>query len=182
MTTCSIGMIEFTTITSGMESADAMVKAAEVEPIFFKTICPGKYIAAVSGDVAAVEAAVEAGKAMTSHAVDYFVIPNIHPEVLGALAGAGLREGDHSLGIIETYSAVSIILAADAAVKTANVQLVEVRLAMGLGGKGYCLMTGDVAAVNAAVEAGASLAAQSGLLVDRVVIPGPAPVFLQHIL
>ncbi len=177
----SIGMIEFSSIASGFESADAMVKAAEVEPIFFKTICPGKFIAAVRGDVAAVTASIDAGKAMTQHLVDSFIIPNIHEDVLSALAGASLANEEQSLGIIETYSAVSIILASDAAAKAADVRLLDIRLAMGLGGKGYALLSGNVGSVNAAVEAGSYVAAQSGLLVSKVVIPGPAAALWQHI-
>ena len=69
----------------------------------------------------------------------------------------------------------------DAAVKAADVQLLDVRVALGLGGKGYALMTGDVAAVNAAVEAGSTAAAESGLLVSKVVIPSPAETVFEQI-
>jgi microcompartment protein CcmL/EutN len=55
------------------------------------------------------------------------------------------------------------------------VQLLEVRLAMALGGKAFCTMTGDVAAVQAAVEAGRQVIAESGMLVNAVVIPRPHP-------
>ena len=86
-----------------------------------------------------------------------------------------------ALGIIETFSAASIVVASDAAVKAADVQLLDVRVALGLGGKGYALMTGDVAAVNAAVEAGSTAAAESGLLVSKVVIPSPAETVFEQI-
>ena len=73
------------------------------------------------------------------------------------------------------------MVASDAAVKAADVQLLDVRVALGLGGTGYALMTGDVAAVNAAVEAGSTAAAESGLLVSKVVIPSPAETGFEQI-
>ena len=175
----AVGMVEFNSIAAGIDAADQMVKTAQVDPLFFKTICPGKFVAAVTGDVAAVSASVNAGRETHADAlVDWFIIPNIHRDVIGALAGAtGITERG-ALGIIETFS---IVVASDAAVKAADVQLLDVRVALGLGGKGYALMTGDVAAVNAAVEAGSTAAAESGLLVSKVVIPSPAETVFEQI-
>lgn len=178
----AVGMVEFSSIAAGIDAADQMVKTAQVDPLFFKTICPGKFVAAVTGDVAAVSASVNAGRETHAEAlVDWFIIPNIHRDVIGALAGATTINERGALGIIETFSAASIVVASDAAVKAADVQLLDVRVALGLGGKGYALMTGDVAAVNAAVEAGSTAAAESGLLVSKVVIPSPAETVFEQI-
>ena len=175
-------MVEFNSIAAGIDAADQMVKTAQVDPLFFKTICPGKFVAAVTGDVAAVSASVNAGRETHADAlVDWFIIPNIHRDVIGALAGATTISERGALGIIETFSAASIVVASDAAVKAADVQLLDVRVALGLGGKGYALMTGDLAAVNAAVEAGSASAAESGLLVSKVVIPSPAESVFEQI-
>ena len=54
----AVGMVEFNSIAAGIDAADQMVKTAQVDPLFFKTICPGKFVAAVTGDVAAVSASV----------------------------------------------------------------------------------------------------------------------------
>ncbi|MCL2123342.1 MAG: BMC domain-containing protein [Desulfovibrionaceae bacterium] len=179
----SIGMLEFTGIAAGMEAADRMVKAADVEALFFKTVCPGKFLAAVTGNVAAVAASIEAGRDTAPYAVaDWFLIPNIHREVIAALSGMVPLVDREALGIIETFSAASIIAAADAAVKAAEVRIMDVRIALGLGGKGYALFCGDVAAVQAAVEAGAQHASESGLLVAKVVIPRPAESFFEQLL
>ena len=40
----AIGLIEFNTTPKGMEAADAMLKASEVQLVFSSPICPGKYI------------------------------------------------------------------------------------------------------------------------------------------
>ena len=68
----------------------------------------------------------------------------------------------------------SMIMAADAALKTAEIQALELRLGSGLGGKAYFTFTGDVAAVNEAVEAGKVMAMEKGLLVDVAIMPSPA--------
>lgn len=179
----AIGMIECVSIAAGMAAADRMVKTADVEPLFFKTVCPGKYLAAVSGDVAAVDAAVRAGREFGgAHIADWFVIPNIRKEVLAALCGCRAIREQGSLGVIETFSAASAIVAADAAVKAADVDILDVSAALGIGGKGCVLLMGDVAAAQAAVAAGAGRAAEAGLLVADTVIPRPADAFFSRIL
>ena len=179
----AVGMAEYTSIAAGMEAADLMVKTAEVTPLFFKTICPGKYVAAVSGDVAAVEASLRAAREMRPESlVDWFVLPNIHPNVITALSGCQPIKERRALGVIETFSVAAAIVAADSAVKAADVVLMDVRTALGLGGKGYVLLVGDVAAVQAAVQAGEAKAAESGLLVGTLVIPRPADSFFDQVL
>lgn len=171
----AVGMVEFSSIAAGIDGSDQMVKAAPVEPLFFKTICPGKFVAAVTGDVAAVKSSVGVGRsAHPDTLVDWFVISNIHQDVIQALSGTAPGAKRRSLGIIETFSAVSIVAAADAAVKAANVQLLDIRIALGLGGKGYTLLTGDVSACESAVAAGARIAAEQGLLVRKIVIASPS--------
>ncbi len=180
----AVGMIEFNSIAGGIEGADYMVKAAMVEPFMMKTICPGKFVVAVHGEVAAVQSSVDAGLEYGKDAViDHFVIPNITMEVITAIGGTiADTRGGAALGVIETFSAASCIVASDAAAKAAEVDVLDVRLAMGLGGKAFCLLGGDVGAVEQAVDAGAAAAAAQGLLVRRVVIPGVAPEVLRHVL
>lgn len=179
----AIGMLEFTGISAGIESADAMVKAAGVSALFFKTICPGKFLAAVHGDVGAVEASVAAGRQVApSCLTDGFVIPNIHRDVVAALGGCAPITERASLGVIETFSVSAAILAADAAAKAAAVRIMEVRTALGLGGKGYVLLTGNVGAVQTAVAAGGESARASGLLVGTAVLPRPADALFNQLL
>ncbi len=172
----TIGMLEFTSIAKGYEAEDTMLKAGAVELVLARTICSGKYIAVVSGDVDAVKAAVEAGREIAAgYVVDELIIPHIHESVLPALSGTvDLKPEDRdAVGIVETYSAAVAIKAADAAAKAAGVKLFLLHLAMAIGGKGYVLMTGDVASVKASVDAAADAAAEEGLLVERSVIPRP---------
>lgn len=57
----AIGMIELSSIARGIITADAMLKAGQVDMITASSTCPGKYIAIVHGEVAAVEASMAAG-------------------------------------------------------------------------------------------------------------------------
>jgi microcompartment protein CcmL/EutN len=179
----SIGLIELSSIAAGFQVSDAMLKAAAVDLVLARSICSGKYMVMVRGDVAAVEAAVAAGRSAGNFAViDSFVIPNVHDAVFPAIAGNSKIEALSALGVIESFSVASLIEGADAAVKAANVELIEIRLAMALGGKAFVTMTGDVAAVQSAVEAGAQVVAEKGLLVNRVVIPHPRPELLNEMI
>ena len=51
----AIGMIEFKTVCAGITATDIMVKTSEVDIIEAQTVCPGKYIAIVTGDLSAVK-------------------------------------------------------------------------------------------------------------------------------
>jgi microcompartment protein CcmL/EutN len=178
----SIGLVELTSIAAGFNTADAMLKASAVELLLSRSICSGKYIVLIGGDVAAVRASVEAGKeASKGMIVDTFVIPHVHPDVFPALSGTTEVKMLEALGIVESFSVASLIEAADAAVKTAQIRLIEIRLAMALGGKAFVTMTGDVASVTSAVQAAAAVCSERGLLVNKVVIPNPRRELLKEI-
>jgi microcompartment protein CcmL/EutN len=179
----SIGLIELGSIAAGMEVADAMLKAADVELVLARSICSGKYMVMVRGDTAAVSASVEVGKRTGNFSViDSFLIPNLHEDIFPAISGTSKVEQFEALGIIEAFSVASLIEGADMAAKSANVRLIEIRLAMALGGKAFVTLTGSVAAVRSAVDAGAEVVGRRGLLVNKVVIPQPRPELLNEII
>jgi microcompartment protein CcmL/EutN len=179
MARMAIGLVELSSVASGFVVADTMLKAATVQLLINRTICSGKYMVLVGGEVAAVEASVAAGVAAGGGAIiESCLIPNIDPAVFPALAGTVIQPAPGALGIIEAFSVAALIEGADAAVKAADVTLLEIRLAMALGGKAFARMTGKVAAVEAAVAAGSAVVAARGLLVNKAVIPAPAPEIL----
>ncbi len=170
----AIGLLELKNITKGIQAADVMLKAANVEMIMAQPLCPGKYVVMVAGDVGAVQSAVRSGKACGSdNVVDDFVLPNLHDGVFAALTGCSDIHDIQALGVIESYSVASAIVAADTAAKAAAVTLIDVRLARGMGGKAVVTLTGDVGAVTAAVRAGSQMIQDTGFLVDQLVIPAP---------
>ena len=157
----AIGMIEFKTTPAGITAADAMVKTSEVEIVEAQTVCPGKYIAIITGDLSAVKAAVDT--AVTTYedkCIDSFVLGNPHESIFPAIYGTTQVEEISALGILETYDAASIIEAADQAAKTAIVDLIELRIAKGMCGKSYMLLTGEVSAVEASIERAKELVAE----------------------
>ena len=77
----------------------------------------------------------------------------------------------NALGMIETRGLVGAIEAADAMVKSANVQLVG-KEQVG-GGLVTVMVRGDVGAVKSATDAGAAAAEKVGELVSVHVIPRP---------
>ncbi len=179
----SLGLIELTSIAAGMQAADIMLKTSNVQLVVSRTICSGKYMVLIGGDVAEVQAAVDRAAQQIEFAViDTFVIPNVHKDIFPALSGHSNIEMLEALGIIESFSVASLIEGADAAVKAANVRIIEIRLAMALGGKAFCTLTGEVAAVTSAVDAGAKLIADKGLLVNKVVIPQPRQELLSEMI
>lgn len=178
----AVGGVELSSMARGFACTDAMLKAAAVEVVLARTVCPGKYVVLVVGDVGDVRAGVDAGVAAAQEAhVDHFVIPNVHPEVFPAMTGAVPVGKLEALGIVETFSVASCVEAADAAVKSAGVKLIELRLAMALGGKAFVSFTGSVADVETAAMVAATSAGEKGLLAQKVVIPQPRPELLAEI-
>lgn len=179
----AIGLIEYSSIAKGIGSADAMVKAASVELVISRTICSGKYMNLVAGDVQAVKQSIRAGEDYGQETViDSFIIPNVHPDVFPAMSGSSQIIKLDALGIIESFSVASLIEGADQAAKAAEVKLIEIRLAMALGGKAFVTLTGAVGAVESAVAAGAEIVSRNGMLVNTVVIPSPRKELLRDIL
>jgi len=109
----------------------------------------------------------------TDSVVDSLIIPNIHEQIFPAILGTSAVSKLETLGIIETFSVASGIIAGDVAAKDAEITLIEIRLARGLGGKSFVTLTGFIADVEAAVSAGSKAISESGMLVREVVIPNP---------
>lgn len=170
----SIGMVEFMTVSSGMRGADTMIKTADVNVVESATVCPGKYIVIISGDLSAVKASVDAAKALDpSKVIDSFVLGNPHESIFSAIYGGCAPEDCEALGVMESFSAATAVVAADAAAKTSLVELLELRLARGMCGKSYLLLTGSVSAVTAAIERAQSEAEERGMLLDSSIIARP---------
>jgi microcompartment protein CcmL/EutN len=183
MNIVSIGLIELNSIAGGIEVADFMIKAANVELIFAKPVCPGKFIVLIYGEVAAVNASVETGVNIGKNfVVDSLVIANVQEQLIPAINAANEIPDIAALGVMEFFNIASAIIAADQAAKTADVRLIEVRLGMGIGGKSFVTLSGEVSAVKAAIDAGLVEAADKGNVVSSCVIPSPSKeLFLQLI-
>lgn len=179
----TVGFLELNSIARGVAAADAMVKAAEVRLLLSRPVCPGKYNIMITGEVAAVQSALDAGERIGSdRVVDRLVIPRVHPQVVEAIGMSTTPTPLNAVGVLEYFSVTASIQGADAAVKAADVTLMEVRLGMGIGGKSYVVLTGDVAAVEEGLAHGAAATESTGMLVDKVVIPSPHPELFQMLM
>lgn len=170
----AIGLIELNSIARGIETADAMCKIATVDLVDAYAICPGKYIILITGALADVQSAVNKGIEIASeHIVDSLLIPNVNQKVIPAILGTSkIRDNIVSIGAIETFTVASCIIASDVAAKKADVDLIEIRLAKGLGGKSYMtLCSDDVGAVRSAISAAVESIQHLGALVQKTVIP-----------
>ena len=161
----AIGILESNSIAKGIEAADAVLKAADTALLYAKPVCPGKYTILFY---------VDAGAAVIdAHLVDSVVIPRIHPQVIQAISLSTAPDGVNAVGVMEFFSVTAAVYAADAAAKAADVTLLDVRLGVGIGGKSFAVLTGEVAAGEEAVRCGMAAGEEKGLAVTSTVIPSP---------
>lgn len=179
----AIGMLEVNSMARGIYIADAMVKVADVDIVTSSPTCPGKYIVIVHGDVAAVETSVRHGESTAKeYYVDSIIIPNVHPEVFPAITGTTAPAEISAVGIMESFSMASMVIMADVVLKAAELYAIELRLGNGMGGKALFVFTGDVAAVEAGVEAGKKSATDQCLMVNSEIIPSPSSILIPSLL
>jgi microcompartment protein CcmL/EutN len=180
----ALALLEFNSIAAGVLSADAMVKRATLAVVHAGTVQPGRFLVLIGGEVAEVQESLMAGLETTPDALsDHIFLPHVHPEVVRALSAVRVLKPDDALGVVETRTVPAAILAADRGVKGAEVTLMEIRLADGLGGKGIVLFTGQVSDVEAALEIADSVLTETQK-VRQVVIsqlhPDIAAVLREH--
>ena len=179
----AIGMVEYTTVSTGIQAADTLVKTAAVEIIEAQVVCPGKYIVIITGELSAIKASVDACKTKYGEQlIDSFVLGNVHDDIFPAIYATVSVENPRALGVIETFSGASAIVAADTAAKTADVTLVELRIARGMCGKAYLILTGEVAAVSAAIDKAKETVKDGGMFLESSVIANPDPKLWEKIL
>jgi microcompartment protein CcmL/EutN len=184
----AVGIIELGSIYKGYEVQDAVLKAANVEKLIARTICSGKFFMVVRGTTADVETAIAvAGDVGGFSVVNLATIPNVDPRVFPAIAGGTVLELPNqkkvgALLIIETFSVVSAIKAADLAVKEAELELIRVHVAMAVGGKGFVVMTGDIGALESAVKPAIEYCRQEGMLAGYAIIRNPHEDVLRELI
>lgn len=179
----SIGLIELKSIPIGMETADTMLKAANVELLLATPICPGKYIIIITGNVGAVKSSVNAGIAAAEiFLVGHHIINNVHDSLPAAISGTSEINQVAALGVIETISALTSVVAGDIAAKASNIKLIEVRIARGLGGKGFLIFTGEISSVRAAINSCLNELKETGEITSHCVISSPHKDFIKHIM
>ena len=171
--TC-LGMVELATVPAGAEALDHAVKAASIRVLAARPITPAKYVAAFEGEVEAVRLAVAAVRDVAGdRLVDDFVLAAPHPQLTEALVGPRKVDAVDALGLVQTADLCAAVVAADGALKVAEVELVEIRLAMGLDGQGFFTVTGEISDVESALARAVELAGDRR--VDETLLAAPDP-------
>ncbi len=182
----ALGLIETLGMVPAIYGADIMLKTADVQLISYENVGSTLVTVMVKGDVAAVRASVDSGAAAAAE-IGKLTAQNVMPR---PIRGVGDVVSVHAvgdtpveisgaqrfraLGLIETFGLVYVLEAADAMIKTADVELVGYENVA----SGYIsvLVRGDVAACKSAVEAGVKAVEAMGTSVySSVVIPTPHP-------
>lgn len=161
----ALALVEFDSVAAGIRAADAMVKRAPIALLKAGTIHPGHYLVLIGGSVGAVTEAYQAGcEAEPERLRDSVLLPDVHAEVYDTSLGAVRALEQEALGVLETCTVASLLLAADAAVKGTPVHIAELRMGDGLGGRAFVLFDGIVADVETALEIGGSRVAPERIL------------------
>jgi microcompartment protein CcmL/EutN len=176
----ALGIVEVQSIARGVVVSDAMAKRAPVTILQSHPISPGKHLIIITGGVAEVDEAMGAGLAAAGATlVDRLFLPQVHPS-LPALVRAGalpwnaysVAENIDAVAVFEAFTVCATVLAADAAAKAAAVVILDMRLGVGLGGKGFFTMTGPLEDIEAASAAGQAVI-DRGLLTGVEIIAAP---------
>ncbi len=166
----AVAILELDSVAAGISTADAMVKKAPIAVIKAGTVHPGHYLILVAGSVAAVQEAHEEGLEQGgSWLTDQVLLPDVHPQVIGAALGDRRGLSAEALAVVECRSVPSLLRAADAAVKATEVSIARIRLADDLGGRAFLLLDGLVADVEAADELCREVIPQRFLLQTTVI-------------
>ena len=171
----TLGVLELGSVARGLKICDAMLKKAHVKILRASAVGSGKFIILLTGGEAdLLEAMQEGGALGDPWIVGSTYIPQIHPQVVAALARKGRMELEmDAVGVLESASLAALIRAADLSAKTAPVHVVELTFDLDLGGKGYFTLTGQLADVNASVDAAETHLRAEGAFVGRELIPRP---------
>lgn len=169
-----IGLLEISSIALGIKCLDAMIKRSPIQVIKAFTLCPGKYLILITADVASVEESLKAGKKIAGNfLIDELFLPTTDYQVYQAITGTNKINTLDSIGIIETYSVASSIIAADISTKTSDISIIEFKIATMLGGKSYFTINGVLSNVEAAIERVSMSNSINNKLVNQVIIPAP---------
>ncbi len=171
----AIALLEIESIARGAVVADALVKRAPVRLLRREAVSPGKCLVLFQGGVGEVQEALAAGKdAAGALLIGELFLPQPALALVDGLAGTFGATAQESVGWVETHTVAAALLAADTALKRAEVRLLSLELARGIGGKGVFSLGGAQHWVEAALE-GAAAAIDAGLLVGTELIARPHP-------
>jgi len=178
----ALGIVELSSIARGVQVADAMVKKAESTLLLSRPVSGGKHIIVLRGPVATVAESMQAGiEVAAEKLIDSLELPFAHEQIWPLLypgfaghvrSSRWENPGGDAVAIVETETVCATVGAADASAKVAAVVLRDMRLAVGIDGKAFYTMSGELPDVEAAVHRARVVAAER--VIDIELIPAPA--------
>jgi microcompartment protein CcmL/EutN len=181
----TIGIIELASIHKGFEVQDVLLKMVHIEKILARTICSGKYLIIMRGEIADVEEGISLARQVGGFAIiDALTIANVDERIFPALAGSTMIESPEVDGllIIETFSVASAIKAGDYALKESDISILRIHAAMAVGGKGFMVITGNIDALKSSVLPAIDFLKEEGMLAGYSLITHPHPEVLRDLL
>ena len=168
----SIGALEFRSISKGIEVSNEIVKKANVEIIYFKTICPGKFLVIVTGDEGEVNEAIDYGVMIAENTlVDSFKVHAVSTPIIAAFK--------NKYDSKEIADAVGI-MALDAALKSSDIKLIKMHLAFGIGGKLVYIVTGTLSSIEYGLAQGKAQLSKTEAA-NISIIPSPSPEMTKYL-
>lgn len=150
----AVALVEVESISRGYVTLDAIAKRARVTVKLARAVTPGKLIILFGGDVADVGESLEAAReAAGAQLIDELFLPYAHRSLLSAVDGVVQPAPGESVGVVELSTVAATLEAADVALKATDVSVVRMHLAVGIGGKGYFTLAGELGDVDAALSA-----------------------------
>jgi microcompartment protein CcmL/EutN len=151
----ALALLDLSSIPHALLALDALVKEATVTVLARGTVQPGRYLILFGGDTEAVTRSRNKAQLAVPGAIrDEVLLPYADERIAPAVLDGRPRfphPGD-ALGAIQVSSPPTLLLALDRALKGAYVELVQVRVAEGLGGGAIALVWGESYDVEAALE------------------------------
>ncbi len=178
----ALGLIETSSIPKGMKILDSILKKTQVNLITSKPICPGKYLIIIRGTVESINIALNIATTIGEKAILYSCsIDKLNDKVFYALKERKKPENIEALGIIETKTSIASIVLADVLCDSSDIELVRLRLANGIGGKGLIIFAGDVSSVKNAIQSAKYYDVQDKRIIDAVLLSYPDKRLMENI-
>ncbi|WP_243159192.1 ethanolamine utilization microcompartment shell protein [Clostridium cochlearium] len=177
----ALGLLEFNSISKGIETSDMLLKAAFVDVEVLRQICPGKFLIIISGNVEEIKEALDKVNFQDDKKlVESNIITNVHEDILKALKKRPAIKEFDAIGVMEFSTVISALVALDIALKTSDIQLVKLVLGNGIAGKTYFIINGSVSSVEEGVKS-VQNRVNFKRIVHSTVIPSPSEILLQNI-
>lgn len=151
----SICVLEFKSIAKGIEISNEIIKKVNIEILYFRSTCPGKFILIASGDEGDITETIKLGEELGQDVLmEQFQINNIHKDILSGLKrGNSVQENKYtSIGILEVSKISSGLAALDKTLKSSNVELISLKVGFGIGGKLVYIISGEVSDIEYGIQ------------------------------